>query len=111
MLGEDLARQLAPLLERHGLTVSVRRDGTIDVRNPAGYVAADPRALALHPGLEQRVTVWERAGELWWCWLWTGPTRDAPPEVEPMVPVGYVDEAARRILNVLRVDDRQAAER
>lgn len=103
-LVEGLVARLAPLLESHGLTVALGRGGTIDVRNPAG-AATDPVGRVLHPGLNQRVTVVEHEGGFWWCWLWPGPARDAPLEPEPMVPVNDVEEAARRLANVLRVDE------
>lgn len=101
---EGLVARLATLLESRGLTVVLERDGTVDVRNPAG-AATDPVGRVLHPGLNQRITVVERDDGFWWAWLWTGPERDAPLEPEPMVPAGDVEEAARRVGNVLRVGD------
>lgn len=49
-------------------------------------------------------------GGLCWAWLWAGPTHDAPPEIEPMVAISEVDEAALRISNVLRVDAPEGAQ-
>lgn len=106
---EDLAARLAPLLERHGLTVVLGRDATIEVRNPAA-AATGPLGHALHPGLTQRIVVREDEGGLWWCWLWPGPERGGPPDVEPMVPVEDGGEAARRIAVVLYVDEPDGAE-
>jgi hypothetical protein len=106
---EGLAARLAPLLEPHGLAVTHLRDDTIQVRNPAGYAAADARGRALSPGLEQRVTALEYDGGVWWVWVWAD--RGAPPEVEPMVPVEEVEEAVRRIVNVLRAEEPARAER
>ncbi|GAA4630071.1 hypothetical protein GCM10023196_053920 [Actinoallomurus vinaceus] len=88
-----LTLQLAPLLIRAGLNVAVRRDGVVEVRNPG-----DTR-------MTQPLVVREHQGGPWWHWQWSGPTRDGPPEHEPMVPVGDVEEAARRISNVLSVID------
>lgn len=110
ILIEDAAARLAPLLERHGLTVTAQRDGTIVVRNPGGG-ATDPQGHQLHPGLNQRITLRPDEGELWWCWMWPGPTRDAPLDVEPMVPLADTAEAARRIATVLRVDRSNGPER
>ena len=107
-LVEDLAAQLAPLLETHGLTAALRRDGTIEVRNPAA-AATDPRGQILHPGLMQHITVRMRAGAPWWCWIWA--ERGAPPEVEPMVPVEQTAEAARRPAAVLRIGEPDGAAR
>lgn len=107
---KGMVGRLALLLEPHGLTVAVERGGTVVVRNPAG-AATDPRGMVLYPGLSQRLALREDEGGVWWCWLWPGPERDAPPEVEPMVPVEDVEEAARRITAVLRVDERKGAER
>jgi hypothetical protein len=110
ILIEGAALQLAALLKPHGLTVTAQRDGTIVVRNPAG-VATDPRGMALYPGLSQRVTLREDEGGLWWCWLWPRPTRDAPLDVEPMVPIEDTAEAVRRIAAVLRVEEPNGAQR
>lgn len=87
------ALRLAPLLIRQGLNVAVGRDGVVEVRNPR-----DSR-------MRQPLVVREHQGALWWHWVWSGPTRDAPPEHEPMVPADDVDEAARRIANVLTLTE------
>ena len=83
--------RLAPLLQDAGLVVTARPDGLVDVQNPQ-----DAR-------MRQLVALRDHHGELFWCWLWPGPTRDAAPEVEAMVPAGDVDEAARRITRVLHI--------
>lgn len=85
------ALRLAPLLERQGLNLAVSRDGIVEVRNPS-----DGR-------MRQPIVLREHQGALWWHWQWPGPTDDAPPEYEPMVPADDVDEAARRLANVLQV--------
>lgn len=85
--------RLAPLLIRAGLNVAVRRDGVVEVRNPGDTRMTQPLALREHEG------------RLHWHWVWSGPSRDAPPEYEPMVPVDDVEEAARRIGRVLAIVD------
>ncbi|WP_433187763.1 hypothetical protein [Actinoallomurus sp. CA-150999] len=92
------ALKLAPLLIRAGLNVAVRSDGVVEVRNPG-----DTR-------MTQPIVVREHQGGPWWHWQWSGPARDAPPEYEPMVPVEDVDEAARRLANVLHVAETAGAE-
>ncbi|MCO6010538.1 hypothetical protein NE236_36830 [Actinoallomurus purpureus] len=93
-----LVLKLAPLLLRDGLNVAVRSDGVVEVRNPG-----DTR-------MTQPIVAREHQGALWWWWVWSGPTRDAPLEYEPMVPADDVDEAARRLSNVLRVAEPARAE-
>jgi len=52
---------------------------------------------------------------LFWCWVWPGlraGERGAPapePEVEPMCPAEYIEEAARLITNVVRLRDDELA--
>lgn len=92
------ALRLAPLLIREGLNVTVSSAGVVEVRNPRDARMRQPLVLREHQGA------------LWWHWQWSGPTRDAPPEYEPMVPVDNVDEAARRIANVLDVAETAGAE-
>lgn len=104
-LAEELVRLLRPPLERRGLALSVRRDGLIDICNPVGHTAADPQIRALTPALRQRIALREHEGGWWWHWAWDGPTGDAPHEYEPMAQADEVEEAARRLGNVLRVDD------
>ncbi|WP_433177726.1 hypothetical protein [Actinoallomurus sp. CA-150999] len=90
--------KLAPLLIRAGFNVAVRSDGIVEVRNPRDARMTQPIMLAEHQSA------------LWWAWVWSGPTREAPPERELMVPVDDVGEAARRIANVLRVAEPAGAE-
>ncbi|MCO5994187.1 hypothetical protein [Actinoallomurus rhizosphaericola] len=84
------AVQLAPLV-RPGLNVTISSDGIVEIRNPR-----DSR-------MQQSLVLREHQNALWWHWVWPGPTRDDPPEYEPMVGADDVDEAARRITNVLHV--------
>jgi hypothetical protein len=65
--------------------------------------ADDPRAL-MSPGLRQTVACRpDDAGQLSWFWVWSGPTQDAPPELEYLGPAGYIGDTADRIANVLRL--------
>ncbi|MCO5998613.1 hypothetical protein [Actinoallomurus rhizosphaericola] len=94
----NLVLKLAPPLVRRGLNVAVRPDGVVEIRNPG------------HTRMVQPIVIREKDG-LWWHWQWSGPTRDGLPEYEPMVPVDDVEEAARRIANVLHVDKTTGTER
>ncbi|GAA0348036.1 hypothetical protein NE235_10805 [Actinoallomurus spadix] len=93
-----LTLQLAPLLVRAGFNVAVNSDGVVEVRNPS-----DRR-------MRQPIVLREHQGALWWHWVWSGAARHDPPEYEPMVDAEDVDEAARRITNVLRVTEAAGAE-
>ncbi|MEV0399120.1 hypothetical protein [Actinoallomurus sp. NPDC050550] len=95
----DLVLEIAPLLMRQGLNITVGRDGSVEVQNPR-----DTR-------MKQPLVLREHQVSIWWHWVWSGPTGDAPPEYEPMVPANDVDEAARRIINVLLLDEPAGAER
>ena len=94
-----LVHKLAPLLIRAALNVTVDSRGVVEVRNPR-----DIR-------MKQPLVIREHEGDLWWCWVWSGPTRNALPEYEPMVLADDFDEAARRIVNVLRIEEPAGAER
>lgn len=76
---------------RDGINVTVRPDGIVDTHNPAGAHMRQPIVIRYHQGAP------------WWHWMWPGPERDAPAELDPMVPVDDVYEAARRITRVLAV--------
>ena len=90
---KGLVLELAPLLIRAALSVTVGSNGIVEVRNPR-----DTR-------MKQPLVLREHQNAVYWHWVWSGPTPDAPPELEPMVPAGDVDEAARRIVNVLRLTE------
>ncbi|WP_433179031.1 hypothetical protein [Actinoallomurus sp. CA-150999] len=94
-----LVLKLAPLLMRRGLNIEVCSDGVVEVRNPG------------ETRMTQPIVVREHQSAWWWHWQWSGATRDALPEYEPMVPVEDVDEAARRLANVLHVSEAAGAER
>ncbi|MCO6009334.1 hypothetical protein NE236_30620 [Actinoallomurus purpureus] len=90
--------RLAPLLIRQGLNITISREGTVEVRNPR-----DSR-------MRQFLVLREHQGALVWHWVWSGPSRDAPPELEPMVAADDVEEAARRIITVLSIVEPTGAE-
>ncbi|WP_146779003.1 hypothetical protein [Actinomadura craniellae] len=58
---------------------------------------------ALHPGLRQEVACRpaDEDGSLWWHWVWSGPTRDAPDELEPLRPADELTAVADKITAVL----------
>lgn len=84
------ARLAAPLV-KHELNVRVGELGIVEIRNP------------LDARMRQPIVLREHQGGLWWHWLWADEGRNIPPELEPMCPADDVDEAARRIVNVLSV--------
>lgn len=91
-------------LERRGLVAEVRGHGVVRVHNPAGEPDPDdPRGQALAPGLRQEVVCRRRDGVLWWYWVWPEPTRNCPPELEPLCPVADIVTAVTRIARVLAV--------
>lgn len=58
----------------------------------------------MSPGLRQEVACRPgEAGVLWWFWVWSGPTRQSPPEYEPLCPADQVERAAEWIARVLAV--------
>lgn len=84
------ARLAAPLV-KHELHVKVDEFGVVEIRNP------------LDSRMKQALVLAEHDGGLWWHWCWTDAGSNVPPELEPMCPADDVDEAARRIANVLSV--------
>ena len=98
------ALALVAALEARGLEADVWGHGAVRARNPAGEPEADdPRGQAFAPGLRQEVLCRPREGVLWWLWVWSGPTRTSPPDLEPLCPVTEVATAADRIARVLAV--------
>jgi hypothetical protein len=101
---------LVRALERRGFTAEAVGAATVRAANHAvGPAEGDPLAASLSPGLSQ--TVLCRPGEdgrLMWWWVWSGPTREAPSEYEPLGPATEIDATADRIARVLRLDDGRA---
>lgn len=93
-------------LAQRGLTAEPFADAMVVAKNSAADPREDdPRAL-ISPGLRQTVACRvDEAGQLSWFWAWSGPTPDAPPELEYLGPAGYIGETADRIANVLRLKD------
>ncbi|WP_412519461.1 hypothetical protein K8Z49_15945 [Actinomadura madurae] len=91
-------------LERRGLVARVMGHGAVRVRNPAGEpVPGVAQGQGFGPGLGQEVVCRRRDGVLWWLWVWSGPTRQSPPELEPLCPVADAAVAVERITRVLAV--------
>jgi len=55
--------------------------------------------LPLAEGAEPRGVAPDR--ELWWHWVWSGPSRGSEPELEPLCPLWETELAADRIGRVL----------
>jgi hypothetical protein len=102
-----LTERLADALTARGLHARVARGARVLASNPAGDPPdGDHRAAALSPGLRQTVVCGaDRDGRLLWFWQWSGPTRESPPEYEPLCPADDISHAADRIARVLRVAD------
>ncbi|MDL4815992.1 hypothetical protein [Actinomadura opuntiae] len=98
------ALALVDALERRGLDAHVHGIGAVRVSNPAGDPDPnDPRGALMHPGMRQEMVCRHHEGALWWLWVWSGPTRQSPPELEPLCPLLDTDTAAERIARVLAV--------
>ncbi len=76
--------------------------------NPHGEPAPDNTlGQLMSPGLRQEVRCRPHgpAGELWWHWVWSGPTRKSEPELEPLCPLWDTQHAADRIRHVLALTE------
>ncbi|WP_344949008.1 hypothetical protein [Actinomadura miaoliensis] len=97
---------LVSALEARGLIGRVLALGVVLAINPAGDPEdGDPRTRVMSPGLRQEVRCHRnpRDGVLWWYWAWAGPTRQSPPDLEPLCPAADAELAAERIAKVLEV--------
>lgn len=100
------AKALVVALTHRGLTAEARADATVVAKNSAADPQEDDPLALISPGLRQTVACQaDEAGQLSWFWAWSGPTPDAPPELEYLGPAGYIGETADRIANVLRLKD------
>jgi hypothetical protein len=102
----EAADALAAALEVRGLVAVIRGHGAVEAVNPAGEPDTDdPRGQVLSPGLRQEVICRCHGddGALWWFWVWSGPTRESSPELEPLCPITDTPVAADRIARVLTV--------
>lgn len=103
------ARGFRVVVEPHHWTLIAVNEVTPEPP-PPGY-RPEPLDLAFQPArLVQRVTLALTAEDhptapraLYWHWQWAGPTRDAPPEYEPMCPADAIAEASERLTRVLRL--------
>jgi hypothetical protein len=101
----QLAERLATALAARGLRARVSRGAWVLASNPAGDPPdGDHHAKALNPGLRQTVMCGaDGDGRLLWFWQWSGPTRESPPEYEPLCAAEDISQAAEKIARVLRV--------
>ncbi|GAA2119625.1 hypothetical protein [Actinomadura napierensis] len=98
------ALALVEALKRRGLEAVVWGHGAVRVSNPAGEPDPDdPRGALMHPGMRQEVLCRRHQGDLWWLWVWPGPTRKSPSDLEPLCPLLETEKAADRIARVLAV--------
>jgi hypothetical protein len=99
-------RELETALTARGLTVRVEPDHwSLVAKNEAAEPEnpRDPLAIAYGPAkLVQRVQLaTDATGALRWYWQWSGPSRDAPHEYEPLCPAAAIAEATERVARVL----------
>jgi hypothetical protein len=94
-------------LTARGLRARIARGAWVLASNPAGDPPdGDHRAKILNPGLRQTVMCGAGGdGGLMWFWQWSGPTRESPPEYEPLCAADDISQAADKIARVLRVVD------
>jgi hypothetical protein len=95
---------LVSVLTERGLEARALRGGIIRAENHAARPDKDDRmARALYPGLRQEIACapLDGRGPLWWYWVWSGRTRDASDEWEPLLPVSDLTAVADRIAAVL----------
>lgn len=97
---------LVAALTQRGLVAEASADAMVVAKNSAADPDEDDPLALISPGLRQTITCQaDETGQLSWFWAWSGPTPDAPPELEYLGPAGYIGETADRIARVLRVED------
>ncbi|GAA4634143.1 hypothetical protein GCM10023196_074510 [Actinoallomurus vinaceus] len=101
----QLVERLADALTARGLRARVTRGAWVLASNPAGDPPdSDRHAKAINPGLRQTVMCGTGGdGRLMWFWQWSGPTRESPPEYEPLCAADDIAQAADKIARVLWV--------
>ncbi|MEV5825220.1 hypothetical protein AB0L25_06575 [Spirillospora sp. NPDC052242] len=98
------ALALVHALTARDLVAQVWGHGAVRAENPAGEPEdGNPQGQLMHPGLRQEVVCRDRNGVLWWWWVWSGPTRQSPNELEPLCPITDAQTAADRLARVLAV--------
>jgi hypothetical protein len=98
--------QLTAALVERGLVAEAFGARMVWAKNPAAEPpSGESRAITMSPGLRQSVLCQPdgEPGRLAWFWVWSGPTREAPPELEYLCPAEDFDQAANRITHVLRL--------
>lgn len=104
--GHRLVSALVEELQARGLVAAVYRGGVVRVLNPAAEPDGSTPYARVSPGLRQEVRCLpnpDDGGVLWWYWAWAGPTRQSPPDLEPLCPATETARAADRIAKVLEV--------
>ncbi|GAA4130775.1 hypothetical protein [Actinomadura keratinilytica] len=102
----ELVTALVEELQARGLVGAVYRGGVVRVLNPAGEPDRSDPYARVSPGLRQEVQCLRNpddGGAPWWYWAWAGPTRQSPPDLEPLCPATDAATAAERIAKVLEV--------
>ncbi|MEU6038224.1 hypothetical protein ABZ801_22715 [Actinomadura sp. NPDC047616] len=108
----ELVTALVEELQARGLVGTAYRDGVVRVLNPAGEPDGSNPYARVSPGLRQEVQCRRNpddGGALWWYWAWAGPTRQSPPDLEPLCPAADAELAAERIAKVLEMPSADAA--
>jgi hypothetical protein len=102
---ESRLEALAAALAERGLIAEPFATKMVWAKNGAAEPQhSDPQAV-MSPGLRQTVVCQpDDAGRLSWFWVWSGPTREAPSELEYLGPAELITETADRIARVLRLD-------
>ncbi|MFB9830950.1 hypothetical protein [Actinoallomurus acaciae] len=97
---------LVMALTQRGLYAHACAGSMVVAKNSAADPDEDDPLALISPGMRQTVTCQaDETGQLSWFWAWSGPTPDAPPELEYLGPAGHIGETADRIANVLRVEN------
>jgi hypothetical protein len=106
-LSQTYLDRLQKALNERGLETDICAPALV-AKNPA-VIGTDARGSLLSPGLAQKVELRELEGHgVWWCWIWAAPKpaeRGAPtpaPEYQPLSPADHIEQAAAKIVNVLR---------
>jgi hypothetical protein len=100
----EAASALIAALDKRGLAAKAWGPRTILAVNLSGEPAPDNSlGQAMSPGLRQEIRCHPHGadGALWWHWVWSGPTRKAEPELEPLCPLWETEHAADRVGRVL----------
>ncbi len=104
----DAAQALIAALDKRGLTATPWGHGAVLARNPNGEPATDNLlGQVMSPGLRQEVRCRPHGPdrELWWHWVWAGPTRKSEPELEPLCLLWETEFAADRLARVLALTE------